>query len=70
MKITYTDIYRYSIPMQLFAIATGTINYAENVFIRVYTDEGIYAAENSLARKSIVSKKQIQLTLQYYIFHQ
>ncbi len=30
--------------MQPFAIATGTMLYAQNVFIRVFTDEGIYGS--------------------------
>ena len=39
--ITHTDIYRFSIPMHPFTIATGTMEYAQNTFIRVHTDAGL-----------------------------
>ena len=42
MKITKTEIYKYSIPMVPFTIATGTMHFAQNIFIRVYTDEEYY----------------------------
>lgn len=42
MKITHTDVYRLSIPMEPFVIATGTSYYTENVFIRIHTDAGYY----------------------------
>jgi o-succinylbenzoate synthase len=58
MKIIHTDIYRYSIPMVPFAIATGTMNYAQNVFIRVYTDEGIYGAGECSAFPFITGETQ------------
>lgn len=41
MKISQTEIYKFSIPMKPFTIATGTMHYAQNIFIRIYTDEGI-----------------------------
>ena len=41
MKITHIDLYRYSIPMEPFRIATGTSYAAENVLIYVHTDEGV-----------------------------
>lgn len=49
MKITHTDIYRYSIPLQPFAIATGTVNCAQKIFIRIFTGEGIYGAGEASA---------------------
>lgn len=58
MKIIYTNIYRYSIPMQPFAIATGTMEYAQNVFIKVYTDEGIYGAGECSAFPYITGETQ------------
>ncbi len=41
MKILQTRIYKLSIPMHPFRIATGTMHYAQNLFIRVETDEGM-----------------------------
>ena len=58
MRITYTDIYRFSIPMVPFTIATGTMNYAQNVFIRVYTDAGIYGVGECSAFPMIVGETQ------------
>jgi len=40
--ITKIDIYRFSIPMVPFTIATGTMAHAQNVFIRVHTEAGFY----------------------------
>ena len=42
MKILKTDIYKLSIPMHPFTIATGTMHYAQNIFIRIHTDAGFY----------------------------
>jgi L-alanine-DL-glutamate epimerase-like enolase superfamily enzyme len=42
MEITKTDIYCYNISIPPFTIATGTMSLAENIFIRVHTDEGLY----------------------------
>jgi o-succinylbenzoate synthase len=58
LKITHTDIYRYSIPMRPFAIATGTMTSAQNVFIRVFTDEGIYGAGECSAFPYITGETQ------------
>lgn len=41
MRILHTDIYRFSIPMVPFTIATGTMHYAQNLLIKVHTDSGI-----------------------------
>lgn len=41
MQITHVDIYRYSIPMEPFSIAVGTMHSAPNVLIRIHSDEGI-----------------------------
>ena len=41
MLIEKIIIYRYSIPMVPFTIATGTMKYAQNVLIKVFTDEGL-----------------------------
>ena len=47
MNITATEIYKFSIPMHPFTIATGTMDYAQNLFIRVHTDEGYGVGECS-----------------------
>lgn len=41
MTITQTEIYKYTIPMVPFTIATGTMESAQNLFIRIHTSEGI-----------------------------
>ena len=58
MKITHTEIYRLSIRMEPFAIATGTMDYAQNVFIRIHTDEGIYGVGECSAFPMIVGETQ------------
>jgi L-alanine-DL-glutamate epimerase-like enolase superfamily enzyme len=58
MKITHTEIYRFSIPMEPFVIATGTMHFAQNVFIRVYTDSGIYGVGECSAFPMIVGETQ------------
>ncbi len=58
MKITHINIYRFSIPMEPFAIATGTMDYAQNIFIKVYTDEGIIGVGESSAFPMIVGETQ------------
>ena len=40
MKITHIEIYKFSIPMVPFTIATGTMYFAQNILIKVNTDEG------------------------------
>ena len=58
MKITHIDIYRFSIPMVPFAIATGIMNYAQNVFIRVFTDSEYYGVGECSAFPMIVGETQ------------
>ncbi|MDQ6812882.1 MAG: dipeptide epimerase [Bacteroidota bacterium] len=58
MTITHINIYRYSIPMHAFAIATGTMDSAQNVFIKVYTNEGIYGAGECSAFPYITGETQ------------
>lgn len=41
MNIVRTEIYKLSIPMHPFTIATGTMHFAQNIFIRIHTDDGI-----------------------------
>ncbi|MFD2163742.1 mandelate racemase/muconate lactonizing enzyme family protein [Paradesertivirga mongoliensis] len=58
MKITHTDLYRFSIKMRPFTIATGTMDFAQNVFIRVHTDAGIYGVGECSAFPVIVGETQ------------
>ncbi|MGJ1261476.1 mandelate racemase/muconate lactonizing enzyme family protein [Sphingobacterium spiritivorum] len=58
MVITTIEIYRLSIPMEPFVIATGTMDYAQNTFIRVNTDEGIYGVGECSAFPMIVGETQ------------
>src|SRR3984885_145619 len=58
MKILRTDIYRFSIPMHPFTIATGTMHYAQNIFIRVHTDAGYYGVGECSAFPMIVGETQ------------
>lgn len=56
--ITGFDIYRFSIPMVPFTIATGTMDYAQNVFIRVHTNAGFYGVGECSAFPMIVGETQ------------
>lgn len=58
MKITHIDIWKFSIPMEPFVIATGTMDFAQNTFIRVHTDEGIYGVGECSAFPMIVGETQ------------
>ena len=58
MRITAIDIYRYSIRMEPFTIATGTMDFAQNVFIRIHTDENHYGVGECSAFPMIVGETQ------------
>jgi len=58
MKILKTDIYKLSIPMHPFTIATGTMHYAQNIFIRVHTDAGYYGVGECSAFPMIAGETQ------------
>ena len=58
MKIIETAIYKFSIPMHPFTIATGTMDFAQNIFIRIYTDEGFYGVGECSAFPMIVGETQ------------
>jgi len=58
MKILQTRIYKLSIPMHPFRIATGTMHYAQNLFIRVETDEGMTGVGECSAFPPIVGETQ------------
>jgi L-alanine-DL-glutamate epimerase-like enolase superfamily enzyme len=56
--ITKVDIYRFSIPMVPFTIATATMAHAQNVFIRVHTNAGFYGVGECSAFPAIVGETQ------------
>ena len=58
MQITKTEIYKYSIPMVPFVIATGTMTYAQNLLIRIHTDTGIIGVGESSAFPMIAGETQ------------
>jgi L-alanine-DL-glutamate epimerase-like enolase superfamily enzyme len=58
MTILHTDIYKLSIPMHPFTIATGTMHYAQNTFIRIHTDAGYYGVGECSAFPMIVGETQ------------
>jgi len=58
ITITKIDIYRFSIPMAPFTIATGTMDHAQNVFIRVHTSAGFYGVGECSAFPMIVGETQ------------
>ncbi|TDH24578.1 dipeptide epimerase [Segetibacter sp. 3557_3] len=58
MKIRHTDIVRFSIPMEPFTIATGTMKFAQNVLIRIHTEDGLYGLGECSAFPMIVGETQ------------
>ncbi len=58
MRITQTDIYRLSIPMHPFTIATGTMHTAQNIFIRLHCGDGVYGVGECSAFPMIVGENQ------------
>ena len=59
MKIRSTDIYLYKLPMTPFTIATGTMYFAQNILIKIHTDEGITGIGECSAFPMIVGETQI-----------
>lgn len=58
MTIIQTSIYKYSIPMVPFTIATGTMQYAQNIFIRITTNSGITGVGECSAFPMIAGETQ------------
>jgi L-Ala-D/L-Glu epimerase len=58
MTVTHTDIWKFSIPMHPFTIATGTMHFAQNIFIRVHIENGIYGVGECSAFPMIVGETQ------------
>jgi L-alanine-DL-glutamate epimerase-like enolase superfamily enzyme len=58
MTIKEIEIYRLSIPMEPFVIATGTMDYAQNTFIKINTDTEHYGVGECSAFPMIVGETQ------------
>lgn len=58
MIITKTEIYSFKIPMVPFTIATGTMQHAQNVLIKLHTSEGIFGWGECSAFPMIVGETQ------------
>ncbi len=58
MVFSSFEIYKYSIPIEPFTIATGTMNYAQNIFVRAHTDAGITGVGECSAFPMIVGETQ------------
>jgi L-Ala-D/L-Glu epimerase len=58
MVIEKIQIYKYSIPMHPFTIATGTMEFAQNTLIKVFTDTAIVGIGECSAFPMIVGETQ------------
>lgn len=58
MKITKTEVYKLTIPMEPFVIATETTYATQNIFIRVYTDSGLIGMGECSAFPALVGETQ------------
>lgn len=58
MIIEKIKIYKYTIPMHPFTIATGTMDYAQNTLIKIVTDQGITGIGECSAFPMIVGETQ------------
>lgn len=57
-KITQTEIFRLSLPMEPFVIATEVSTEAKNIFIRIHTDDGIVGMGECSAFPMLVGETQ------------
>lgn len=58
MRITRTEIFKLTIPMEPFVIATETSYYTQNIFIRVHTDSGVVGMGECSAFPMLVGETQ------------
>jgi len=58
MRITQTEIYKLTIPMEPFVIATETSYYTQNIFIRIQTDSGLTGMGECSAFPMLVGETQ------------
>lgn len=59
MKILKTEIFLYKIPMVPFTISTGTMHFAQNVLIKIHTDQGLIGWGECSAFPMIVGETQL-----------
>jgi L-Ala-D/L-Glu epimerase len=58
MKITKTEIFKLTIKMEPFVIATEVSYYTQNIFIRIHTDDGITGMGECSAFPMLVGETQ------------
>lgn len=58
MKVTSVDIARLTIPMEPFVIATETCYEAQNIYIKIHTDDGIFGVGECSAFPMLVGETQ------------
>lgn len=58
MIIEKVKIYKYSIPMHPFTISTGTMEFAQNIFIQIFTNTDIVGVGECSAFPMIVGETQ------------
>lgn len=58
MKITHTEIFKLTIKMEPFVIATEISYYTQNIFIRIHTDAGIVGMGECSAFPMLVGETQ------------
>lgn len=58
MKITQTEIFKLTIPMEPFVIATETSYYTQNIFIRIHTNSGLTGMGECSAFPMLVGETQ------------
>jgi L-alanine-DL-glutamate epimerase-like enolase superfamily enzyme len=58
LKFTAFEIYKYSIPIEPFTIATGTMHFAQNLLVRAYTDTSLTGLGECSAFPMIVGETQ------------
>jgi L-Ala-D/L-Glu epimerase len=58
MQIQKIEIYKYSIPMHPFTIATGTMHFAQNILLKVFVNNGLVGWGECSAFPMIVGETQ------------
>jgi L-alanine-DL-glutamate epimerase-like enolase superfamily enzyme len=58
MQISKIEIYKYSIPMEPFTIATGTMHFAQNLLVRIHTNTGLIGVGECSAFPMIAGETQ------------